>query len=78
MLRYSTGVGAYIRKFVKQNDLFIGYYILRKMMIAPVLKMTLALLTLNFGKLLYAYCNLVGVWRGFFAYGRSETLTLEH
>ncbi|PPD33796.1 MAG: glycosyl transferase family 2 [Methylomonas sp.] len=76
MLRYSTGVGAYIRKFVNQHDLFIGYYILRKMLLAPALKMALALLTLNFGKLLYAYCNLVGVWRGFFAYGREAKLTV--
>lgn len=76
MLRYSTGVGAYIRKFVNQHDLFIGYYILRKMLVAPVLKMTLALLTLNFGKLLYAYYNLVGIWRGFFAYGREAKLTV--
>ncbi|WAR45933.1 glycosyltransferase family 2 protein [Methylomonas rapida] len=70
MLKYSTGIGAYIRKFANQHDPYIGYYILRKMLIAPTLKMLLALLTFNPGKLAYSFYNLVGIWRGFFAYGR--------
>ncbi|QPK65038.1 glycosyltransferase family 2 protein [Methylomonas sp. LL1] len=70
MLKYSTGIGAYIRKFANEHDLFITYYILRKMLVAPVLKMTLALLTLNPGKLSYSFYNLIGIWRGFMAYGR--------
>ena len=70
MLKYSTGIGAYIRKFANQHDVFIGYYILRKMLIAPVLKMMLALLTFNPGKLAYSFYNLIGIWRGFLAYGR--------
>lgn len=71
MLKYSTGIGAYIRKFANQHDLFISYYILRKMLVAPVLKMLLAALTLNSGKLAYSFYNLVGIWRGFIAYGRE-------
>lgn len=70
MLKYSTGIGAYIRKFANQRDVFISYYILRKMMVAPVLKMLLALLTFNLGKLAYSFYNLIGIWRGFLAYGR--------
>lgn len=70
MLKYSTGIGAYIRKFANQHDMFIGYYILRKMFVAPVLKMMLAMLTFNPGKLAYSFYNLIGIWRGFLAYGR--------
>lgn len=72
MLKYSTGIGAYIRKFANQHDLFIGYYIVRKMLVAPVLKMVLAMLTFNAGKLAYSFYNLVGIWRGFMAYGRDS------
>lgn len=70
MLKYSTGIGAYIRKFANQHDVFISYYILRKMLIAPVLKMMLAILTFNPDKLAYSFYNLIGIWRGFLAYGR--------
>lgn len=70
MLMYSTGIGAYIRKFANQMDVFILYYIVRKMFVAPVLKMLLALVLLNPRKLAYSFYNLVGVWRGFWAYGR--------
>jgi glycosyltransferase involved in cell wall biosynthesis len=70
MLMYSTGVGAYIRKFANQQDAFILYYIVRKMFIAPAVKMLLALILLNPKKLAYSFYNLVGVWRGFLAYGR--------
>lgn len=70
MLMYSTGIGAYIRKFANQQDLFIVYYIVRKMFIAPILKMMLALVLLNPRKLAYSFYNLVGIWRGFLAYGR--------
>ena len=68
MLMYSTGVGAYIRKFANQKDVFIIYYIIRKMFIAPILKMFLALLLLNPKKMAYYFYNLVGIWRGFLAY----------
>lgn len=68
MLQYSTGIGAYIRKFANQGDAFITYYIVRKMLLAPLAKMVLALLMLNRAKLAYSYCNLVGIWRGFMAY----------
>jgi hypothetical protein len=68
MLMYSTGVGAYIRKFANQHDVFIVYYIVRKMLVAPLLKMLLALMCLNPKRLAYAFYNLVGVWRGFLAY----------
>lgn len=70
MLMYSTGIGAYIRKFANQMDVFILYYIVRKMFVAPMLKMLLALVLLNPRKLAYSFYNLVGVWRGFWAYGR--------
>jgi len=70
MLMYSTGIGAYIRKFANQRDVFIWYYIARKMFIAPVLKMLLALVLFNPKKLAYSFYNLVGIWRGFLAYGR--------
>jgi glycosyltransferase involved in cell wall biosynthesis len=70
MLMYSTGVGAYIRKFANQRDIFIWYYIFRKMFIAPLLKMMIALVSFNHKKLVYSFYNLIGVWRGFLAYGR--------
>lgn len=68
MLMYSTGVGAYIRKFANQKDVFILYYIVRKMFVAPLLKMLVALLLLNPKKMAYYFYNLVGIWRGFLAY----------
>ncbi|TAK60503.1 glycosyltransferase family 2 protein [Methylobacter sp.] len=70
MLMYSTGIGAYIRKFANQQDVFIIYYIVRKMFVAPILKMMLAVVLLNPKKLAYSFYNLVGIWRGFLAYGR--------
>ena len=70
MLMYSTGVGAYIRKFANQHDVFMLYYIVRKMIVAPVLKMLLALVLLNPKRLTYSFYNLVGVWRGFLEYGK--------
>jgi glycosyltransferase involved in cell wall biosynthesis len=70
MLMYSTGIGAYIRKFANQQDVFILYYIVRKMFVSPILKMMLALVLLNPKKLAYSFYNLVGIWRGFLAYGR--------
>lgn len=70
MQMYSTGIGAYIRKFANQQDVFILYYIVRKMFVAPILKMMLALVLLNPKKLAYSFYNLVGIWRGFLAYGR--------
>jgi glycosyltransferase involved in cell wall biosynthesis len=72
MLMYSTGVGAYIRKFANQHDVFILYYIVRKMFIVPVLKMILALILLNPKKLAYSFYNLVGIWRGFLEYGEGN------
>jgi glycosyltransferase involved in cell wall biosynthesis len=70
MLMYSTGIGAYIRKFTNQQDAYMLYYIVRKMFIAPILKMLLALVLLNPKKLAYSFYNLVGIWRGFLEYGR--------
>ncbi|ESS73675.1 glycosyl transferase family 2 [Methyloglobulus morosus KoM1] len=68
MLMYSTGVGAYMRKFANEHDAFILYYIARKMFVAPMLKMMFALIFFNQKKLAYSFYNLVGIWRGFFAY----------
>ncbi len=70
MLMYSTGVGAYIRKFANQQDVFMLYYMARKMLVVPFLKMLLALVLLNPKKLTYSFYNLVGIWRGFLAYER--------
>ena len=70
MLMYSTGIGAYIRKFANQHDVFILYYIVRKMFVAPILKMMLALVLLSPKRLAYSFYNLVGIWRGFLEYGR--------
>jgi glycosyltransferase involved in cell wall biosynthesis len=73
MLSYSAGVGAYIRKFTNQKDPVMLYYIVRKMVIAPTIKMLIALLLLNPKKLAYSYNNLRGVWHGFWAYsGRNQ------
>ncbi len=63
MLMYSTGVGAYIRKFVNERDVFMLYYMARKMLVAPFLKMLLALVLLNPKKLTYSFYNLVGLAR---------------
>ncbi len=68
MLIYSEGVGAYIRKFANQHDVYILYYIFRKMFIAPILKMLVACLLLNPKRMAYSFYNLVGIWRGFLAY----------
>jgi glycosyltransferase involved in cell wall biosynthesis len=68
MLMYSMGVGAYIRKFANQKDMYIIYYIVRKMFVAPLLKMILATVMLDPKKLAYYFYNMVGVWRGFLAY----------
>ncbi|MDD5034714.1 MAG: glycosyltransferase family A protein [Methylococcaceae bacterium] len=70
MLMYSSGVGAYIRKFAKEYDIYILYYIIRKMFIAPTIKMILAVFSLNPRRVEYSFNNLVGIWRGFLAYGR--------
>jgi glycosyltransferase involved in cell wall biosynthesis len=70
MLMYSTGIGAYIRKFANQRDAFILYYIVRKMFVAPSMKMLLAVMLFSPKKLAYSFCNLVGIWRGFLMYGR--------
>lgn len=70
MLMYSTGVGAYIRKFANQRDVFIVYYIVRKMIVAPILKMIIALASFNPKRLAYSFYNLVGIWRGFLEYGK--------
>ncbi|MBT9099567.1 glycosyltransferase family 2 protein [Methylovulum psychrotolerans] len=70
MLMYSTGVGAYIRKFANQRDRFMLYYIVRKMFIAPLFKMLLAGILFNRKRLAYDFYNLLGVWRGFLAYRR--------
>jgi glycosyltransferase involved in cell wall biosynthesis len=70
MLLYSAGVGAYIRKFANEYDLSMLYYIVRKMFIAPIVKMAVAAILCNRKRFLYSYNNLIGIWRGFWAYGR--------
>jgi glycosyltransferase involved in cell wall biosynthesis len=64
----SFTTGAFIRKFTNEGDVFMIYYILRKMFVAPVLKMMLAVFLLNPKRFSYSYNNLIGTWQGFFAY----------
>ena len=71
MLEYSTGIGAYIRKFANQRDFFVSYYILQKTLSAQLAKMLLAAVVLDSGKLADSFYSLVGVWRGFLDYGRT-------
>ena len=68
MLKYSSGVGAFIRKFCNEKDVSMLYYILRKMFLAPAAKIVWALLSLNSKKLSYSFNNLLGIWQGFLAY----------
>ena len=68
MLQYSAGNGAFIRKFFNERDLYMLYYIARKMMVAPLVKMLWAMLSFNTKKTGYHYNNLVGIWQGFLAY----------
>lgn len=71
MMNYSTGIGAFIRKFANQHDFFVSYYLLQKTLAAQLMKMLLAAAKLDSGRLAGSFCTLVGVWRGFFDYGRS-------
>lgn len=66
--KHSAGVGAYIRKFTNQGDLAMAIFILRKMLVAPPVKIALAALRCDFKRLNYAFHSLLGVWRGFLAY----------
>jgi glycosyltransferase involved in cell wall biosynthesis len=68
MFKYSSGTGAWIRKFFNERDVFMLYYILRKMLIAPLAKMLWAVLFFNIKKAEYYYKNLIGIWQGFLAY----------
>jgi glycosyltransferase involved in cell wall biosynthesis len=68
ILKYSFAGGAFIRKFTNEGDALMIYYILRKMFIAPLLKMILAVFLFSPKRLRYSYHNLIGVWQGFFAY----------
>ena len=68
IFNYSYANGAFIRKFANEADAFMLYYILRKMFVAPVFKMMLAVFLLNPKRLQYSYKNLLGIWQGFLAY----------
>ena len=68
ILNDSFAIGAFIRKFTNKSDASMIYYILRKMFVAPVLKMMLAVFLLNPKRLSYSYKNLIGTWQGFFSY----------
>ncbi|MEC4750315.1 glycosyltransferase family 2 protein [Methylomicrobium sp. Wu6] len=68
MLKYSSGNGALIRKFFNERDVFILYYMIKKMLVAPILKMIGAILIFNSKKTEYYYKNLVGIWHGFLVY----------
>jgi len=66
----SFAMGAFIRKFTNQGDAVMIYYILRKMIIAPILKISLAIFMLNPKRLSYSCNNLIRIWHGFFAYSK--------
>lgn len=68
MLKYSNGNGALIRKFFNERDVFMLYYMMKKMIVAPLVKMIGAILIFNSKKAEYYYKNLVGIWQGFLAY----------
>ncbi|NJD07878.1 MAG: glycosyltransferase, partial [Methylococcaceae bacterium] len=68
MLRYSSGVGAYIRKFANQRDVSMIYFVARKMFAAPLIKLFIAVLSRNPARIRYSFNNLVGIWHGFLAY----------
>jgi GT2 family glycosyltransferase len=70
MLMYSAGVGAYIRKFASERDLAMIYYVLRKMFVAPMIKIMVAVILFSPKRFIYSCNNLFGVWRGFCAYRR--------
>lgn len=72
MLMYSAGVGAYIGKFASERDWAMIYYVLRKMFVAPMIKIMVAIILFSPKRFAYSYNNLLGVWRGFFAYRRHE------
>ena len=65
---YSIGIGAFIRKNANQKDFGIIYYIIRKMFIAPILKLIYNLIRFNKFNLKYSYNNLLGIWNGFLIY----------
>jgi len=68
IFQYSAAVGAFIRKFCNQRDPSMGYYILRKMVVAPLAKILWSTLSSN-GKKRNYYCNsLLGIWQGFLTY----------
>jgi glycosyltransferase involved in cell wall biosynthesis len=68
IFKSSFAMGAFIRKFTNESDVLMIYYILRKMFIAPVLKVMLAVFLLNPKRLSYSFNNLIRIWQGFFAY----------
>jgi glycosyltransferase involved in cell wall biosynthesis len=68
IFKHSFSMGALIRKFTSEGDALMIYYILRKMLIAPVLKVILALFLLNPKRFRYSFNNLISIWQGFFAY----------
>ncbi len=68
IFKHSFSMGALIRKFTNEGDTLMLYYILRKMIIAPVLKLMLAVFLLNPKRVSYSFQNLIRIWQGFFAY----------
>lgn len=66
----SFAMGAFIRKFTQNGDIFMIYFILRKMIIAPVIKIIMAIFMLNQKKIHYEYKNLLNTWHGFISYSQ--------
>lgn len=60
--------GAFIKKALNNKNPYILYYIARKMIIAPCVKMIVDLFSLNKDQFLKDYENYSGVWEGFLSY----------
>jgi len=70
--RNAFGDGAFIRKYFNKGDFDTLYYIIRKMTVAPLLKVLCAILLLNKDNILKNFYYLKGIWSGFFAYKKEE------
>ena len=66
--RDAYGEGAFIRKFLNRGDVEILYYVLRKMIAAPLTKMAIAIVSFRGKAFIKGFNHFRGIWDGFFAY----------
>lgn len=69
---YSIGIGAFIRKYTNRFDIDMVYYIIRKMLLAPLAKIIIYALLFKRHKLKYACYNICGIWHGFLIYKENS------